>query len=166
MRYELDRLGPDNFEHMIQSLIRGLAGISTIVFGDGPDGQREASIENANFHIAGTKTVYGRTIAQAKFKSPDGKDKDWDWLRKNLKQELDGFKTKTKTHPHIIPETYLFFTNIVLTPVLDKGIRDKSDKLISEYRDIIPNIIILGADDIRTLLENNREVARSYSSFM
>lgn len=166
MRYELDRLGPDNFEHMIQSLIRGLAGISTIVFGDGPDGQREASIENANFHIAGTKTVYGRTIAQAKFKSPDGKDKDWDWLRKNLKQELDGFKTKTKTHPHIIPETYLFFTNIVLTPVLDKGIRDKSDKLISEYRDIIPNIIILGADDIRTLLENNREVARSYSSFI
>lgn len=166
MRYELDRLGPDNFEHMIQSLIRGLAGISTIVFGDGPDGQREASIENANFHIAGTKTVYGRTIAQAKFKSPDGKDKDWDWLRKNLKQELDGLKTKTKTHPHIIPETYLFFTNIVLTPVLDKGIRDKSDKLISEYRDIIPNIIILGADDIRTLLENNREVARSYSSFI
>ena len=33
MKYELERLGPDNFEHLIQSLIRGVAGNSAIIFG-------------------------------------------------------------------------------------------------------------------------------------
>lgn len=166
MRYELDRLGSGNFEKLIQSLVMGLAGVSSTIYGDGPDGQREVCIENAHFHINNSESAHGRTIAQAKYKSPDGKEKDWDWLRKNLKEELDGFRRKTKTHPHVVPETYLFFTNIILTPVLDKGTRDKTEKLISEYKDIIPNIIVLGADDIRALLENNREVARSYSSFI
>ena len=166
MRYELDRLGSGNFEKLIQSLVMGLAGVSSTIYGDGPDGQREVCIENAHFHINNSESAHGRTIAQAKYKSPDGKEKDWDWLRKNLKEELDGFRRKTKTHPHVVPETYLFFTNIILTPVLDKGTRDKTEKLISKYKDIIPNIIVLGADDIRALLENNREVARSYSSFI
>ena len=166
MKYELNRLGPDNFELLIQSLVRGIAGIPTIVFGDGPDGQREAVVENAVFKINDAITVSGHTVVQAKYKSPDGKEKDWDWLRSNLKNELDKFEEKTKTHPQIVPNTYLFFTNIVLTPVLDTGIRDKAEAFINEYKNIIPNIHILGTDDIRTLLENNRDVAKCYSSFI
>lgn len=166
MKYELERLGPDNFEHLVQSLVRGIAGNSVIIFGDGPDGQREAVIENAQFTISNNVATQGRTIVQAKFKSPDTKTNDWDWLRKNLKDELEGFKKKTSTYPHIVPKTFLFFTNIVLTPILDCGTRDRAEKFVSEYKDIIPNIFILGADDIRTMLDNNRDVARSYASFI
>lgn len=166
MKYELNRLGADNFEALIQSLVRGIAGIPTLVFGDGPDGQREAVIEEAIFTINDGITTSGRTVVQAKYKSPDGKDEDWDWLRKNLKKELDGFRKREKTHPHIIPKTFLFFTNVGITPVLDTGIRDKAESFVTEYKDIIPNIFILGADDVRTLLENNRDVARCYSSFI
>lgn len=166
MKYELERLGSDNFEHLIQSLIRGIVGNSAIIFGDGPDGQREAVFESTNLIITNDVMAYGKSVVQAKFKGQDTKLKDWDWLRKNLKDELDGFKKKKTTHPHMIPDTFLFFTNIVLTPVLDDGIRDRAEKFVAQYKNIIPNIIILGADDIRTMLENNRDVARCYASFI
>lgn len=166
MKYELERLGSDNFEHLIQSLVRGVADNSAIIFGSGADGQREAVIENADLVICDGVTAHGRTVVQAKFKAPGTKQGDWDWLRKNLKDELEGFKGKSTTHPHIVPETFLFFTNIVLTPVLDSGVRDRAEKFVTEYKDIIPNVIILGADDIRTMLENNRDVARCYASFI
>lgn len=166
MKYELERLGPDNFEHLIQSLIRGVADHSAIIFGSGADGQREAVIENANLVICGDVTAHGRTVVQAKFKGLDTKQGDWVWLRKNLKDELEGFKKKSKTHPHIVPDTFLFFTNIVLTPVLDSGIRDQAETFIEQYKGTIPNIFIFGADDIRTMLDNNRDVARCYASFI
>ena len=86
MKYELERLGPDNFERLIQSLIRGVAGNSAIIFGSGADGQREAVIENADLMMCGS-VVQGRTVAQAKFKGSDTKQDDWNWLRKNLKDE-------------------------------------------------------------------------------
>lgn len=166
MKYDLERLGPYNFEHLIQSLIRGVAGNSAIIFGSGADGQREAVIENADIMICDGAAAHGRTIVQAKFKDSDTKQGDWDWLRKNLKAELEGFKEKSTTHPHIVPETFLFFTNIVLTPVLDCGIRDRAEKFVEGYKGIIPNIFIFGVDDIRTMLDNNRDVARCYASFI
>lgn len=132
MKYELERLGPDNFERFIQSLVRGIAGNSAIIFGSGADGQREAVIENANLMVCNDIAAHDRTVVQAKFKGPDTKQGDWDWLRKNLKDELEGFKEKSTTHPHIVPETFLFFTNIILTPVLDSGIRDRAEKFVVE----------------------------------
>lgn len=165
MRYELTRLGSDNFENLIQSLIKGLEN-SAIMFGDGPDGQREVVVTNADFDVLSGKHAYGLTVGQAKYKSPNGKEKDWDWLRTNLKTELEGFREKKKTHPHNVPDTYLFFTNIVLTPKLDTGVRDRTEEFLNNYRDLIPNILVFGADDIRAMLENNRDVARCYTSFI
>ena len=59
MRYELDRLGSDSFEHLIQSLLKGIAGNSLSVFGDGPDGQREATIEGAEVPINDAVITHG-----------------------------------------------------------------------------------------------------------
>lgn len=166
MKYELDRLGPDGFEKMVQSLIQGVFSIPTIIFGDGPDGQREAVIENADKLVQEGVLAKGRTIIQAKFKSPNGKQKDWTWLQINLKKELEGFKKKTITHPDLVPKTYLFFTNIVVTPVLDKGIRDQALELIAKYKDVIPAVYLFGFDDICAMLDNNINVAKSYAAFI
>ena len=166
MNYEFQRIGADNFEKLIQSLVVGMSGIETMIFGDGPDGQREALIEDASFKINTSITACGMTIVQAKYKSADGKQNDWEWLRVNLKKELEGFKKKKETHSELVPNSFLFFTNIVLTPVLDSGIHDKAEKFIKNYKDIIPNIHIFGADDIRCMLDNNRNVARAYTSYI
>ena len=92
MTYELNRLGTAKFEELIQSLVKGIEP-SAIIYGKGPDGQREFTCRDAHFEVLVGKYAHGYTIGQAKFKDPDGKEKDSDWLRKNLKDELDGFRS-------------------------------------------------------------------------
>ncbi len=41
--YDLARLGSREFEHMAQALVLSLLGARVEVFGDGPDGGREAT---------------------------------------------------------------------------------------------------------------------------
>lgn len=165
MKHELERLGPDGFEKLIQTLMTTLFGIRVEIFGDGPDRQRETLIKNAHYEICNGVEALGRTIVQAKFKSPDGSAKDWDWLRKQLKKELSGFAEKAKSEPEFIPETWLFFTNLILTPAKG-GLKDKADDFVDEYRTLIPHIYVLGADEIRALLDAHPEVARRYAAFL
>ena len=79
---------------------------------------------------------------------------------------MDRFRTKASINHDAVPETWLFFTNIVLTPVFENGIHDQAERLIAAYKDIIPEIHIFGADDIRAMLENNRDVAQCYAGFI
>ena len=165
MKHELERLGPDGFEKLIQALMTKLFGIRVKIYGDGPDRQREALIEDANYGICSGVEALGRTIVQAKFKSPEGSAKDWKWLREQLKTELDGFAKKAKSDPEFIPVTWLFFTNLILTPAKG-GLKDKADAYIEGYRTVIPNIYVLGMDEIRALLDAHPEVARRYAAFL
>ena len=165
MRFELNRLGSDGFEQMIQSLIQAKER-ETVICGDGPDGQREFFVRNAQFEVVSGQYARGYTVGQVKYKSPDGKEKDWDWLRRNLKNELDGFRQKQEESPEKVPDTYLFFTNLALTPVADSGLRDKAERFVNSYRDVIENIFLYGADDVRSMLDNNRDVAQGYASFI
>ena len=104
MKHELNRLGPDGFEQMIQALMSKLFGIRVKIYGDGPDRQREAVIDNAHYQINNSVEVLGRTIVQAKYKSSDWKTADWTWLRSNRKKELDNFAKKAKKEPTFLPE--------------------------------------------------------------
>lgn len=165
MKHELDRLGPDGFEKLIQTLMTQLFGIRVKIYGDGPDRQREAVIEDAHYMVGSDVEALGRTIVQAKFKSPEGSAKDWTWLRRQLKAELDGFTKKAKSEPEFIPDTWLFFTNLILTPARG-GLKDNADAFVDGYKTLIPNIYVLGADEIRALLDAHPEVARRYAAFL
>ncbi len=165
MNYSFDKLGADVFENMVQSLIQKQLGINTQIFGDGPDGQREACIENGQITLGGNAYT-GKMFFQMKFKEPDGNVKDWDWLRAQLKKELDSFRDKKEEDPDYLPEVWIFFTNVSLTPVKDIGLRDKANKFVKDYLDVIPQIVLCGPDEIKSLLDNNREVATAYASFI
>ena len=165
MKHELNRLGPDSFEQLVQSLMSKIFGVRVKIYGDGPDRQREAVIEDAHYQICDEVEVLGRTIVQAKYKSPDGKQADWPWLREKLKEELDCFAEKAKEEPYFLPNTWLFFTNVVLTPAKG-GVKDKADEFVSDFRNLIPNIYILGADEIRSFLDDSPEIARRYAAFL
>lgn len=166
MKKELDSLGADVFERLVQSLVQNITGLQFEIFGDGPDGQREGVIENADFKLDETRRISGRTILQAKYKSPESKTDTWQWLRKNLKDELEKFKKLSEDEPEYVPNTWLFFTNVTLTPVKDTGLHDKAKCLIREYSSIVDNILIFGKDDILSMLDNNRDVATAYASFL
>lgn len=169
MKDELAKLGPDGFERLIQSLL----GSET--YGDGPDGQREAVIQEAKTLAAlPNLKVSGYLVAQVKFKSPEGGQKDRDFVLRNLKEELDAFRKKAAENEvwqregkteglHRLPDTWLFITNLVLSPVEFKGLKDRADELAKTARGtLIPLIYILGADDVQTMLHNRPIVAAGF----
>lgn len=162
MNYNFDGLDSRSFEQMIRSLAEGCFGIKCRQYGDGPDGQREFAYSGEIRDKAGT-VFSGLTIGQAKYKSPIGKESDYQWIKKQLKNELDNFKAKDKED---VPDNYFFYTNIVLTPVHKTGIKDRIDKFIEPYKEAIPNIYVLGYDEICALLDNNRDVATAYASYI
>ena len=43
--YDLSRLSPRSFEHLVQALATRVLGPGIVVFGDGPDAGREATFE-------------------------------------------------------------------------------------------------------------------------
>jgi hypothetical protein len=164
MNYTFNHLSPDIFENLIQSLSRKILGNSTLTFGAGPDGGREATFEGMAPFPSEKECWQGKWIIQAKFRNrPDSKT-DFNWVKKEFKQEMGKFESrKVKVK---LPDNYLFFTNVVLTPVAKTGGRDKMEELVEHYTDKIKNIKLLAYDDLCGFLENNRDVATSYASFI
>lgn len=165
MNYNLNNLGPNNFEHLVQSLCKKIIGEGVSIFGSGPDGQREATFNGKSNYPSENDGWTGYWVVQAKFKSPDTKAADYPWIKKCFEDEMKGFREK-KNMGKSIPDNYLFFTNIVLTPVFEKGIKDRIEEIASSYNSLIPNIHIIGADDICRFLDGNRDIAVCYSSYI
>lgn len=160
MRYNFNTMDSDSFELMVRSLNQKIFGIKCEQYGLGPDGQREFTFDGDITDMSGT-VFKGRTIGQVKYKYPTSHKDDYKWLENEIASELKRFRKKDKEY---VPENYLFYTNIVLTPTKDIGVKDKINKFIRENNDIIPNFYVKGYDEICALLDNNRDVATSYSS--
>src|SRR5687767_2015390 len=96
-------------------------------------------------------------VVQAKFKSNGGTD--FSWMKKQLIEELKKFQTRLSKVQ--LPDNYLFFTNITLTPVANTGGRDRATVLERECEKEfgIKHIRILSHDDITAYLDNFRDIA-------
>jgi hypothetical protein len=139
-------------------------GNGLITFGDGPDGGREAAFEG-EAPFPGEKECWeGKWIIQAKFKTRDEDKDDFNWVKSAFEKEIEKFENREDKIE--IPDNYLFFTNVVLTPVAKVGGRDKIEELIKKHKDKIKNIKFFGYDDLCGFLENNRDVATAYASFI
>lgn len=164
--YCFHRLNSKDFEHLIQSLSQKIFGFSTIIFGSGPDGGREATFEG-ECDLPNEPTRWsGKWVVQAKFREKSSDVKDYAWVKRHFEEEMQKYITKRENNK-VIPNNYVFFTNAVLTPKEDTGGRDRLEIVIKKYRkEIIPNIVVYGYDDLCRFLDNNRDVAVSYSSFI
>lgn len=162
-KYDFDRIGPLVFEEMIQSLCQGIFGSACEIYGSGADGQREITFEG-NTNIFGI-ALTGKTFGQAKYKETK-KEKDLTWLKKVIADEFKRFNEKMQNDAIFLPDNYYIFTNVVLTPVKDIGVKDQINKFVKQYSNIIKNIYILGYNEICALLDNNRNVATSYASYL
>lgn len=165
MNYTLNNLGPNNFERLVQALSKKIIGEGVKIYGAGPDGQRECTFEGKANYPSNEEGWDGYWVVQAKFKDSSTKKDDFTWLKQCFQEEMKNF-AKKKTNGKRIPNNYLFFTNVVLTPVEDTGIKDKMDKIAQGYKNLIPNIHILGKDDICCYLDGHRDVAVSYASYI
>lgn len=162
MDYNLYTLNSRDFEHIIQALMQKILGNSSLVFGDGRDGARELTyrgkgkFDNVEYD--------GYWVIQAKFKSKSDSSDDFDWVKRNYNKEIHKFKDKKRNLE--APQNYIFFTNVTLSGVSKVGGIDRMQAEIAKDKGLIKNIIIVSYDSICRLLDNNRDVATAYSSFL
>jgi len=163
MDYNFFNFNPKDFEHLVQSLMQKELGNSSLVFGEGRDGARELTYEGS---VSFDKEKWeGYWVVQAKFKSKtDSNVNDYEWVKKNYDAEIKKFRDKKRNLK--IPNNYIFFTNASLSAVADVGGIDKIKKHIEKDKDIIDNIVIVYYDSLCRLLDNDRDVATSYASFI
>lgn len=160
MRYDFSKMDTDSFELMVRSLNERMFGVRCSQYGTGPDGQREFTFEGTVKDQAGV-AFEGRTFGQVKYKYVTSKEDDYKWLVKEIDSELRRFREKETDY---IPDNYLFYTNVVLTPVKDTGVKDKIEAYVKEHNDIIEHFYVRGYDEICAMLDNNRDVAISYAA--
>jgi hypothetical protein len=164
MNYNFSHLDSQKFEHLIQSLTRKILGNGVIMFGAGPDGGREATFRGEAPYPSNKECWTGNWTIQAKFKERDDREDNFEWVKKEFEKEMKKFDERIVKVD--LPDNYLFFTNVVLTPVVKVGGRDKIEKLKEKYKAKIKNIAIIAYDDLLGFLENNRDIATSYASYI
>ena len=90
--FDLERLSPQEFEHLAQGLCISALGARTCVFGEGPDGGREATIAGPLTWDGGrgeAEVWDGYTVVQAKFRGRQGEaSANFRWLRGEIRKEL------------------------------------------------------------------------------
>ena len=128
---------PESFEQFVRVLALSVFGPGVTVFGNGPDGGREASFQGeVPYPYPPTTQWSGYGVIQAKCKEKcESTEKDQKWALKQLADELQTFLTSQKRDPK--PEYYIFVTNVELSSTAAGG-RDEADKLVRSYYGKLP----------------------------
>lgn len=174
--YDLTRLNTRSFEQLTQSLALKIIGPQITVYGDGPDGGREATfIGKVDYSPNGVNWI-GYGILQAKFRQkPDYKaSKNADWVIQEIKKEFAKFSPKlTKENEvgknlRICPDYYVFATNLSLSSVDESGGKDKVIKLLNDYKKIyaLKDFCIWDGDQIARFLDGNQDIRTTYSAWI
>ena len=131
--YALNRLSSRSFEHLVQSLAVKILGAGITIFGDGPDGGREATFEGKVLYPSGADPWDGYGVVQVKFlQRPSGTRKDGDWAVEQLKDELAKFANADRGLRQ--PDYFVYVTNAVLTPVHERGSKDRARQLLEDFK--------------------------------
>jgi hypothetical protein len=171
MDYDLTRLGSREFEHLTQALAMQVLGPGVQVFGDGPDGGREAEFRGQmrfpQPHPTGPWNGYG--VLQAKFlQRPRGTTRDSAWLLGTLRSELRQWANKEskRCRAGATPDYLLFATNVVLSADPEVGGIDLFERtameLIAELRLPIKEVKVWHFDQICRYLDQYPGLRQTY----
>jgi hypothetical protein len=182
--YNLAGLNSRSFEQLIQAISVKVFGPKTIVFGDGPDGGREATFEGPVPYPSVEDFWNGYGVVQAKFlQRPQGAPKDGEWAVQQLRDELMKFdwrpkgkrvrkgkdrRKEPKEYVRRLPDYYILVTNAVLTPVGDSGTKDKAIEVLEEFKKDkgLKGYDIWDYDKICAYLDGYEDIRHAYESFI
>jgi hypothetical protein len=169
--YDLTRLGDREFEHLSQALALQVLGPGVSVFGDGPDGGREAAFEGRTRFPDSGESWDGYGVVQAKFKQRlAGDGKDAGWLLRQLQAELQTWANpdSNRVRRGRRPRYVLFTTNVVLSAVAGSGGADRVDALIAGYAERLGlrGWRVWHHDQLCRLLDAHRDVRLTYAALI
>lgn len=165
--YDLAGLSARSFEKLIQSIAGKVLGPGTVTFGDGPDGGREATFLGRMDYPSQAAPWDGYCVIQAKFlQRPKDPSADGRWAFKQLEAELKAFADPKKERRR--PDYYIFATNVVLTPVQDRGGKDRAAALFAKYQKKVPlrGWAIWDFDENRRFLDSFADVRKGYAAWI
>ena len=165
--YALNRLSPREFEHLVQALATKLIGPGIVVFGDGPDGGREATFDRKIPFPSIVDPWDGYGVIQAKFlQRPKGAPEDGNWAITQLSDELQKYVDTGRDLPQ--PEYFIFATNAVLTPFHKRGSKDRLLTLLEEFKtkSRLKDYRVWDYDQICTFLDADADVRKAYAGFV
>ena len=160
-KYNLDALGHEEFERLCQSLVQQIIGSGAKVYGMGSDGAREATFQGKAPYPSKEENWDGNWIFQAKFHDIEQVGRNE--ASRSLLVELDDELSKIiKKYQHPC-DNFILMTNVPLTPVFQKGMKDKIDnEIIPKYLNSIKHIHIWGDDEICRFLDANPSIRQTY----
>jgi hypothetical protein len=170
--YDLSRIGPREFEQLSQALVQKYLGAAVEVFGDGPDGGREATFKGTSTWSEGegAQSWNGYHVIQVKYHHRSACDtREINWLRDQLRREFIHWTNPDsgrRRRGHL-PEYLLVITNALLTPAENGGIRQIGE-LVESFRDALKlkDWKIWHYDKICRLLDDSYDIRRAYSGLI
>ena len=165
--YDLSQLSSRSFEHLIQALAVKVLGPGVGIFGDGPDGAREATFDGRVPYPSTADNWDGYGVVQAKFHQRSGNvTQDGDWAVAQLKSELNKYLDIDNNLRK--PDYFIYATNVVLTPVKEKGSKDRAQAVLEDFKNRLPlkGYDIWDYDKIRVFLDNNHEVRQTNTAWI
>ena len=132
--YDLSGLSSRSFEQLIQALATQVLGPGIVVFGDGPDGGREATFEREVHFPTPVDGWNGYGVVQAKCRQRSGNIReDGNWAVDQLKDEIRKYTDPDSTLRK--PDYFIFATNVVLTPVRENGSKDRVIAVLEDFKE-------------------------------
>ena len=165
--YDLSQLSSRSFEQLLQALAAKVLGPGVGIFGDGPDGGREATFHGKVPYPSVTDSWDGYGVLQAKFlQRPRNVSNDGRWALRQLKSEITKYLNVENNLRK--PDYFIYATNVVLTPVKGHGSRDRVEAVLEDFKDRLPlkGYDIWDYDKIRVFLDDNQEIRRAYTAWI
>jgi hypothetical protein len=164
-KYNFNNFGPQKFENLCQNLVSLIIGPGAKIYGLGKDGAREATFEGKANYPSEIDQWNGKWIFQAKYH--DINHIGHKEARNSILKELDDELYKiTEKYNHDC-NNYILITNVSLTPVFKKGIKDRIDSnIVPKYSKKIKNIHVWGAEEVCNFLDIHTELRNTYSDLL
>lgn len=171
MDFDFRTFSTRSFERFAQAMALHVLGKGVLIFGDGPDGAREATYEGTLDYPSGAENWSGYTVMQAKFLQVSGTpQEDADWLVAQLNAEFEKYVSSRSDLRK--PDFYILVSNARLSPFpaskRGKGGIAKIDEVFAKYKKKIgfKDYRVWHLDQLATMLMDANELRRSYAAWL
>ncbi|MDT7689890.1 MAG: hypothetical protein QOE46_2649 [Acidobacteriota bacterium] len=163
--YDLTKLDPNSFEHLVNALALRVLGAGHTGFGPGKDGGRDGFFEGEAPYPSSVDRWNGRWYIQSKFHQPNLSKNPQQWLVEQIKEEVKEFNKPTSKRQW--PDNWIIATNIEPSGVPETGAFDQAKKIVNKANPKLKGRFhIWGGRKILDFLAQNPEVSAYYKHFL